>query len=231
MDKQYSATILVVEDEASITEMLKIGFLYEGYRVESAEDGSTALRILTHKTIDVIILDIMLPDIDGFKVCQSIRKRDSDIPIIMLTAKREIEDKVKGLNLGADDYLTKPFSFEELLARVRALLRRSRKKSAEEKVLRSGDISLNLESREVRKGEQEIHLTPTEFSLLELFMKHPKRVFSRESLLNCIWGYNHLGNTNILEVHISNLRKKLGDKEHTLIKAIYGIGYTFQPKE
>ncbi len=227
MEKE-EVTILVVEDEKSIVDMLKIGFSYEGYRVEGVYGGRETLNFLDRNKVDVVVLDIMLPDIDGFKVCERIRARGLDVPIIMLTAKKEIEDRVRGLNQGSDDYLTKPFSFDELLARVRALLRRSGKRE-EGVVLTAGDLVMNVETREVKKGDTLISLTPTEFALLELFMKHPRRVFSKKTLLHRIWGYDFVGDTNVVEVHVSHLRKKLGDEDHTLIKSIYGVGYAFYP--
>ena len=176
--------------------------------------------------MDVVVLDIMLPDVDGFEVCRRIRSRGCDVPIFMLTAKKEMENRVKGLDLGADDYLTKPFSFDELLARIRALLRRSGKKS-EAVVLSAGDLMLNVETREVTKGGKPVRLTPTEFALLELFMRHPRRVFTRETLLNRVWGYEYVGDTNVVDVHVSHLRSKIGDRPPRLIRTIYGVGYAF----
>ncbi len=224
------ALILVIEDEDTITEFLKTGLKYEGYRVTIAKDGVTGLDYVRELDPDLIILDIMLPDKDGFEICKRVRRRGSNIPIIMLTAKKEISDKVKGLDLGADDYITKPFSFEELLARIRALLRRSGR-AVESTELRVVDIVLNTETREVYKGGKKISLTPTEFSLLELFIRHPRRVFTRETLLNRIWGYDYTGDTNIVDVHISHLRDKIGDKPPRLIRTHYGVGYAFYPEE
>ncbi|RLB05343.1 MAG: DNA-binding response regulator [Deltaproteobacteria bacterium] len=224
------ARILVIEDEDTITEFLKTGLKYEGYQVTIAKDGVTGVDCAREMEPDLIILDIMLPDKDGFEVCRRIRRRDSDVPILMLTAKKEISDKVKGLDVGADDYLTKPFSFEELLARIRALLRRSGR-AVDSTELRVVDIVLNTETREVYKGGKKVSLTPTEFSLLELFMRHPRRVFTRETLLNRIWGYDYAGDTNIVDVHISHLRDKIGDKPPCLIRTHYGVGYAFYPGE
>ena len=226
---EREVTLLLVEDEEPIADMLRVGFSYEGYRVEVVPGGRAALEFLDRDHADLVVLDIMLPDMDGFKVCERIRARGLDVPILMLTAKKEIEDRVKGLNLGADDYLTKPFSFDELLARVRALLRRSGRKE-EAVVLSAGDLVLNVLTREVKKGDEIIYLTPKEFSLLELFMRHPRRVFTRETLLNRIWGYEYVGDTNVVDVHVSHLRSKLGDKPPRLIKTVYGVGYAFYPK-
>ena len=221
--------ILIVEDEETILELLKTGLCYEGFNVICANDGASCLENLSKSSIDLIILDIMLPDISGFDLLKKIRESGIDIPILMLTAKKDIEDRVKGLNLGADDYVTKPFSFKELLARINALLRRSLKEKHKEDILRAKDIELNPNTREVFKAGKKIKLTPTEFSLLELFMKNPKRVFTRENLLNRIWGYKYIGDTNIVDVHVSHLRNKLGDRPPKLIRTHYSIGYAFYP--
>ena len=213
-----------------IIEFLSTGLRYEGYEVTSANTGKTGLKALQEGIFDLMILDVMLPDIDGFELCRRIRDRGSDIPILMLTVKKEVSDRVKGLDSGADDYLTKPFSFEELLARIRALLRRSGRIS-EIKKLRAGDIILDLETREVIRDGKKIDLTPTEFGLLELFMRYPHRVFTRDTLLNRVLGYDYDGGTNIIDVHISHLRNKLDDRPPRLIRTIYGVGYAFHPEE
>lgn len=222
--------ILVVEDDPLITEFLSTGLRYEGYDVTAKHTGKTGLKALQEHPFDLMILDVMLPDIDGFELCRHIRDYGFDIPVLMLTVRKEISDRVKGLDSGADDYLTKPFSFDELLARIRALLRRSGKVS-ENKKLRAGDIVLDLETRQVTRGGKKIDLTPTEFGLLELFMRHPHRVFTRETLLNRVLGYDYNGGTNIIDVHISHLRNKLGDKPPRLIRTIYAVGYAFYPED
>ncbi len=227
--KEPQVTILVVEDEQSVLELLKVGFSYAGYRIETVERGWDALTFLQTREVDLVVLDIVLPDIDGFEVCRRIRERGLDVPILMLTGMREVGDRVKGLNMGADDYLTKPFSFDELLARVRALLRRSGRKK-EPVVLTAGDLILDVETRLVKKGGKVIRLTPTEFSLLELFMRHPRRVFTRETLLTRVWGQDYVGDTNVVDVHVSHLRTKLGDRPPRLIVTIYGVGYAFHPE-
>ena len=224
------AKILIIEDDPVITEFLSTGLKYEGYEVTPKTAGKAGLDALQQATFDLIILDVMLPDIDGFEVCRHIRNRGSDIPILMLTVKKEISDRVKGLDSGADDYLTKPFSFDELLARIRALLRRSGR-IHESKRLEAGDIVLDQETREVIRNGKKINLTPTEFGLLELFMRHPHRVFTRETLLNRVLGYDYDGGTNIIDVHISHLRNKLGDRPPRLIRTIYAVGYAFYPEE
>ncbi len=176
--KNNAIKILVIEDDPVITEFLSIGLRYEGYEVMSMTTGRKGINALQQSTFDLVILDIMLPDIDGFEVCRRIRSHGLDIPILMLTVKKEISDRVKGLDSGADDYLTKPFSFDELLARIRALLRRSGKIGTNKK-LRGGGIVLDPETREVSKDGKKINLTPTEFGLLELFMRYPRRAFTR----------------------------------------------------
>ncbi|HFC08371.1 MAG TPA: response regulator transcription factor [Chloroflexi bacterium] len=222
--------ILVIEDEPTITEFLRVGFGYEGYEVAIAEDGRTGLQMAEQGDYGVIILDIMLPDMDGFTVCRKLRARGNNTPIIMLTALTELSDRVTGLDSGADDYVTKPFMFEELLARVRVQLRH-RGKLPTQTELRAGDLVLNPDTHEVFKGKKPLHLTPTEFKMLHLLMSHPRRVFSKETLLNRVWGYDYVGDTNIVEVHISHLRDKIGDKPPRLIQTVYGVGYAFHPEE
>ena len=223
-------TILVIEDDSMIADFLRTGLKYEGYEVEISYTGSQGLEMLKQEIFDLVILDIVLPDVDGFEICSHIRSMGINIPVLMLTVKKEVSDRVKGLDCGADDYLTKPFSFDELLARIRALLRRSGKISDTKKI-KLGAIVLNTETREVYVSDKLIKLTPTEFSLLKLFMRHPYRVFTREILLNRVLGYDYDGGTNIIDVHISHLRSKLGDKGASLIKTIYGVGYSFHPEE
>lgn len=222
--------ILVVEDEENILEFLRTGLSYEGYTVLSTREGAGCLKLVDDKKIDLILLDIMLEDIDGFEVCRLLRAKGAAAPILMLTAKKDISDRVMGLDLGADDYLTKPFSFEELLARIRALLRRSGV-IPKNVVLRAGGLVLNPQTREVRKGDEPVRLTPREFELLEILMSRPRRVFTRETLLNRIWGYNYIGDSNTVDVHLSHLRQKIGDKPPRLIRTLYGVGYAFYPDE
>ncbi len=217
--------ILVIEDEPTVIEFLRTGLTYEGYRVSVAEGGREGLRRAIGGGIDLIILDIMLPDMDGFDLCRHLRQRGDETPIIMLTAKRDIADRVTGLDAGADDYIVKPFSFAELLARIRATLRRAGRR-IEPALLEAADLTLNVETHEVTRHGCPVHLTPTEFNLLELFMRHPRRVFTRETLLNRIWGYDYVGDTGVVDVHISHLRNKIGPH---LIRTIYGVGYAFHP--
>ncbi len=224
------ANILIIEDDPVITEFLRTGLRYEGYQVSVTDTGKEGQEMIRQDILDLVILDIMLPDLDGFDVCRRIRSFGSDIPILMLTVKKDVSDRIKGLDSGADDYLTKPFSFDELLARIRALLRRSGHIS-ESKILQSVDIKLNIETLEVHLSGKPIKLTPTEFSFLELFMRHPNKVFTRETLLNRVLGYDYDGGTNIIDVHISHLRRKIGDSKASLIRTIHSVGYSFYPAE
>ncbi len=225
---QGAPRILVIEDEKTLAELLCAGLTYEGFEVSVATGGEEGLRKALKGDVDLIILDIMLPDIDGFEICRRLRLSGNNVPIIMLTAKRELSDRITGLNLGADDYIVKPFSFEELLARIRAVLRR-RGNPFEPTRLQVGDIVLDLEAHEAYRAGKRLDLTPKEFALLELFMRHPRRVFQRDTLLNRIWGLDYEGDRGVVDVHISNLRRKLGDRARRLIRTIYGLGYSFDP--
>ncbi len=228
--KNTEAEILVIEDDPVITEFLSTGLAYEGYSVKATATGSDGLRILLDGSFDLAILDVMLPDIDGFEVCRRLRAVGSSVPVLMLTVKKEIADRVQGLDSGADDYLTKPFSFDELVARIRALLRRSGKHVQSSRLVAAG-IVLDMETRTVTINGKGVELTPTEFSLLKLFMRCPRRAFTRETLLNRVLGYDYDGGTNIIDVHISHLRNKLNDRPPRLIRTIYGVGYAFEPEE
>jgi DNA-binding response OmpR family regulator len=221
---------LVIEDEPTIVEFLRVGLTYEHWKVDIAADGPTGLNMGKSGDFDLIILDLMLPGLDGFEVCRQLRESGYDVPIIMLTARKEVPDRVAGLNLGADDYLTKPFSFDELLARIRAVLRRHGQ-SAEPPILRAVDLVLKPETHEAYKNQRPLDLTPLEFGLLELFMGHPRRVFTRETLLNRVWGYDYVGDTNVVDVHVGHLRDKLGDEARRLIRTVYGVGYSFRPDD
>ena len=217
---------LVVDDEPSLVELVRLGLSYEGFDVIAAADGPEALRRVREDSPDIVILDIMLPSIDGFSVCQQIRQH-RDVPLIMLTARDDLQDRVRGLNLGADDYLAKPFRFEELLARVRAVLRR--KTPSFGAILQQGNVRLNLDTREAQRGGQAVALTAREFELLRLFVEHPGQVFSKETILNRVWGYDYVGDPNLVEVHISSLRAKLQDQPPKLIQTLRGVGYRLQP--
>jgi two-component system response regulator MprA len=228
--------LLVVDDERAIVDFITLGMRYEGFRIAEAPDGQTGLALSVSERPDVVILDIMLPDLDGLQVCRRLRAHPltANVPILMLTAKDEIRDRVVGLEAGADDYLTKPFSFEELLARVRALLRRQQRTlaagGAGARTLRVADIVLDEAAREVRRGERVIELTATEYSLLHLFITHPRQVLDRQTILNRVWGYDFMGDTNIIEVYVRYLREKIEDEPSNprLIQTVRGVGYVLK---
>ena len=222
--------ILIVDDEDHIRELLKFNLEKSGYNVYTANDGLEGLKLAREKQVDLILLDLMLPGMDGFEVCKEIRKDNiiSNVPIIMLTAKSEEIDKILGLELGADDYITKPFSIRELSARVKALLRRSNIKYDNE-VLRFGNITLNLQTREVLKNGEKLDFTLKEFEVLKLLIKNKGKILTREILLDKIWGYEYVGETRTVDVHIRHIRKKIeeDDKNPIYIQTIRGVGYKF----
>ena len=225
--------ILVVEDERSIAAVLRRGLSYEGYRVTVAENGARALEVARDDRPDLVVLDIMLPGgIDGLEVCRRLRAAGDDFPILMLTARDEVADRVAGLDVGADDYMVKPFAFEELLARVRALLRRQARRgedTASEGVLRFADLTLDTTSRFAYRGERRIDLTTREYELLLLFMRHPNQVLTRDVIMERVWGYDFPGESNVLEVYISNLRRHLeAGGEPRLLQTVRGAGYALR---
>lgn len=214
--------ILVVDDEPSIIDFVAMGLRYEGFDIASAASGREALDRFHTFRPDLVVLDWMLPDLDGLEVCRRMR-HISDVAVIMLTARADLEDKVTGLESGADDYIAKPFKFEELLARVRALLRRMGMSTSP--VLVHGDLELDTARRQVRRGGQVTDLTLREYELLELLMRRPGQVFSREQILEQLWGFDFQGDTNVVEVHVSALRAKLADAQRHLIRTVRGVGY------
>jgi DNA-binding response OmpR family regulator len=214
--------VLVVDDEEAILDFVELGLRYEGFEVEIAKDGPGAVSAVSARRPDLILLDLNLPGLDGLDVCRRVRQV-SDVPIIMLTARGDVDERVEGLEAGADDYLPKPFKFKELLARVRAVLRR--RTSAAERILKFGALELNRDTREVFLDGRPIHLTPRELDLLEVFMLHPRQVMTRDILLDRVWGTDYLGDGNLIEVHISALREKLGDQDRKLIRTVRGVGY------
>ena len=218
--------ILVVDDDPEIVSFIKRGLAYEGYTVDTASDGSEALTKARDRDPDLVILDVMMPEIDGIEVSKRLRQ-GGDIPILMLTAKGTVADRVAGLDSGADDYLVKPFDFDELLARIRALLRRRQPREGE--ILRFSDLSLNTATREVERSNEAIELTAQEFDLLELFLRHPRQVLKRELIYDKVWGYNFEGESNVIEVYVRYLRSKLeaGDKPR-LIHTVRGVGYVLK---
>lgn len=218
--------ILVIDDDPEIVSLVKRGLAYEGYTVDTASDGTEALAKARDREPDLAIVDIMLPGIDGIEVCKRLRQA-SDIPILMLTAKGTAADRVAGLDSGADDYLVKPFYMDELLARVRALLRRRQPKGGE--ILRFSDLSFNTATREVKRGNQAIELTTQEFDLLRLFMLQPRHVLKRVFIYEKVWGYDFSGESNVIEVYVRYLRSKLeAGGRSRLIHTIRGVGYVLR---
>jgi two-component system alkaline phosphatase synthesis response regulator PhoP len=222
------AKILIVDDEKNIVELIKFHLKKENYRVIEAYKGKDALDLYRKEKPDLIILDVMLPDMGGFEVCKTIRK-ESRVPIIMLTAKGEEIDKILGFELGADDYITKPFSPRELLARIKAVLKRTRTSNIDTNQIQVGPFKINVNKREIYKNDVLLELKPKEFDLLKLFITNPGRVFTRQYLLEQIWGYDYLGDTRTVDVHIRRLRQKIedNDKNATYIKTVHGVGYKF----
>lgn len=217
--------VLVVEDEPNIADFIRRGLLYKGYEVEVAHTGQKALEAAREKLPDIVILDLMLPDMDGVEVCQRLRAAD-DLPIIMLTARDSVPDKVGGLEAGADDYITKPFEFDELIARIKAALRR---RSTPAEMIRVGDLVIRPASREVERGERSLSLTAREFDLLEYLARHAGAVVSKETLFERVWGYDFDVESDAIKVYVSYLRKKLNaEGEPDLIHAIRGIGYVLK---
>ena len=221
-----STKILIIEDEERIRQFLQRGLSFEGYRIETAADGQTGLELARESPPDLVLLDLMLPGMDGLEVCRRIRAA-SDVPVLMLTAKETIEDRVTGLDAGADDYLVKPFAFDELLARVRALLRRSQ--PTQPQVYRFADLELDTGTRQGRRGGRIFDLTAKEYELLELFLRHPRQVLTRDLIFDRVWNYDFGGESNIIEVYVRYLRQKTEhDDLPRLIHTVRGIGYVLR---
>ena len=221
------AHILIVDDDPRITDLLRRVLAYEGYSIASAASGSEALNRSLERPPDLVVLDIMLPGLDGLEVAQRLRAAGDNVPILMLTARDTVADRVKGLETGADDYLVKPFAPEELVARVKALLRRSQEERHE--VLRFADVELDTGTRVAHRGAREIDLSPTEYELLALFLRRPRQVLTREIILDRVWGMDFEGSSNVMEVYIGYLRTKLEAKgESRLIHTVRGVGYVFK---
>jgi two-component system response regulator MprA len=217
---------LIVEDDASTAEFLRVGLAYEGFAVEVCGDGNLALRVAEHARPDVVVLDWMLPGLDGLEVCRRLRA-SGDPAILMLTARDALADRIAGLETGADDYLVKPFHYEELVARLRAILRR--KAGQVGHVLHFADLELNPATRDVRRGDRSIELTPREFDLLSMLLEQPRRVFGKQQIIERIWGFDFSGDDNIVEVYIGYLRDKLGDRgAQRLIRNVRGAGYALR---
>jgi len=222
--------VLAVDDERSLTELLSMAMRYEGWQVTTAGSGLEAVRAAREMHPDAIVLDMMLPDFDGLEVMRRIRAEDPDVPVIFLTARDAVEDRIGGLTAGGDDYVTKPFSLEELIARLRGLLRRAGAGfSRDESTLAVGDLVLNEDSHEVYRAGQEIHLTATEFELLRYLMRNPRRVLSKAQILDRVWNYDFGGQANVVELYISYLRKKIDANRAPMIHTMRGAGYVLRP--
>lgn len=222
--------ILVVDDDEKITSLLRRSLAFEGYEVATANNGLEGLKQMLSSDPSLLILDVMMPQVDGWEVCRRVREGGSSVPILMLTAKDDIQDRVRGLDLGADDYLVKPFALEELLARVRALLRRKPDKLEESSSrLQFEDLTLDLDSREAIRSGRRIDLTAKEFDLLQLLMQNPRRVLTRDAIMDKIWGFDYSGESNVLEVYIAMLRQKTEDgRSSRLIQTVRGTGYVLR---
>jgi len=219
------ARVLVVEDERAIADFMRLGLTHQGYTVQVAADGGEGLRAFRAFAPHLVVLDLMLPGMDGLTLCRRLREI-SVVPILVVTARDEVSDRVRGLDGGADDYLTKPFDFAELAARVRALLRRAQGPTAE--ALRAGELALDPATREVTAGDRAVALTAREFDLLHYLMRHPGRVLTREAILHAVWGPGFVGDDNVIEVYIRYLRDKLGDRPPRYIQTVRGVGYVLK---
>ncbi|MBL8132239.1 MAG: response regulator transcription factor [Anaerolineae bacterium] len=222
--------ILLIEDEARIAQFVERALIYEGYRVSVARDGQSGLSIARDNPPDLVVLDWMLPGLDGLEVCKRLRAA-SEVPILMLTAKDDIKDRVLGLDAGADDYLVKPFEIDELMARVRALFRRSTPQSKPE-ILRFADLTLDTGTHRAYRGDRAIDLTAKEYELLELFMRNPRQVLTRDVIFDRVWGYDFGGESNIIEVYVRYLRQKTEqNNEARLVHTVRGVGYVLREEE
>jgi two-component system response regulator MprA len=221
--------ILVVDDEPAVREAVQRSLLFEGYDVAMAADGVQALEQIAARRPDAVVLDVLMPRLDGLETCRRLRARGDDVPVLMLTARDGVADRVSGLDAGADDYLVKPFALAELLARLRALLRRTSAGPQPGGLLTYADLSLDLASFRVHRGEREVMLTRTEFALLELFLRNPQLVLQRSVILERVWGFDFETSSNSLEVYVSYLRRKLeGDGEPRLVHTVRGVGYVLR---
>lgn len=222
--------ILIVEDEEKLSRVLQLELTYENYETEIANNGKDALRFMEEQTWDLVLLDIMIPELSGLEVLRRLRRTDEHTPVILLTARDEVYDKVSGLDLGANDYVTKPFQIEELLARIRVHLRttKNEKKLGTERLI-VGDLSIDLHTRQVLRGESEIDLTPREFDLLVYLMENKNIVLNREQILENVWGYDYYGDTNVVDVYIRYIRQKIDKGFDTpYIQTVRGVGYTIK---
>jgi len=220
--------ILVVDDEQNIADLVSTALHYEGFEVSSVNNGRDAFNLAIKSRPQLMVLDVMLPDLDGFEVARRLRLEGHKIPILFLTARDTTEDKVRGLTLGGDDYLTKPFSLEELAARVRAILRRTGESPKVQTKLKFYDLEMDEDTREVYRGDRLINLTPTEFKLLRYMMMNPRRVLSKAQILDYVWEYDFDGDANVVETYVSYLRKKVDIAEPALIHTLRGAGYSLR---
>jgi two-component system, OmpR family, response regulator MprA len=226
---KMSTRILIIEDDEAILRFLRRGLAYEGYIVDTATDGQSGLALARDHPPDLVVLDWMLPGLDGLEVCRRLRA-GGPVPILMLTAKDTIHDRVQGLDAGADDYMVKPFDLDELLARIRALMRRAQPNRP--KVLRFADLSLDTGTRQAARGDRVISLTAKEYELLELFLRHPRQVMTRDTIFDHVWGYDFGGESNIIEVYVRYLRQKLeSNSEPRLLHTVRGMGYVLRESE
>ncbi|GAC1385956.1 MAG: response regulator transcription factor [Marmoricola sp.] len=224
--------VLVVDDEPNIAELVRMALRYEGWEVDVAHNGTKAVNTAKANRPDAVVLDMMLPDIDGMETLRRLRGHLPDIPVVFLTARDSVEDRVAGLTAGGDDYVTKPFSLEELVARVRALLRRAGAQATEAtSVLTVGDLQLDEDSHEVRRGGDDVMLTATEFELLRYLMRNPRRVLSKAQILDRVWNYDFGGQANVVELYISYLRKKIDAGRKPMIHTMRGAGYVLKPAD
>ena len=231
MSTAVPARVLVVDDEESITQLVSTVLRYEGFQVETAGDGGAAVKLARAFQPDIVVLDVMLPDLDGFEVYRRLANGSARVPVLFLTARDSTEDRVHGLTLGADDYVGKPFSLEELVARVRAVLRRTRDGHDDGAVLRYADLELDEEAHEVTRGGRLIELTPTEFNLLRYLLANAGRVVSKAQILDHVWRYDFGGDSSVVETYISYLRKKVdGGGDEPLIQTVRGFGYSLRPR-
>jgi two-component system OmpR family response regulator len=220
--------LLVVDDEPNITELVATALRYEGFDVETAGNGREALSLVGSFRPELIVLDVMLPDVDGFEVQRRLVDRGQGVPVLFLTAKDATEDRVRGLTIGGDDYVTKPFSLEELIARIRAVLRRVRGPASTGERLTFADLEMDVDTHEVWRGQRAIELTPTEFSLLRFLLANPGRVLSKAQILDHVWHYDFGGDGAIVETYISYLRKKVDPDGPRLIHTVRGVGYALR---
>jgi len=220
--------ILVVEDEHRLAAVLKQGLLEQGYAVDVAHDGEVGLGLAELEPYDLLVLDVMLPGLDGLALCRRLRAKGRHMPVLLLTARDAVDDRVTGLDSGADDYLTKPFAFRELLARVRALLRREGR--SRDPLLRAGDLTLDPATREVRRGGRTVELTSKEYAILEYLLHHPNRVLTRTQIAEHVWDYDFVAMSNVIDVYIRSLRRKLDDNDASrLLHTVRGAGYQLRP--